>query len=132
VDFRYEWKDDRTMIPIEDCKKGYLYLINSRNLDLAVYDGDGGFIGIREKFGQRFLFTEFHWDTGEPYGTVRPQEELEYCPVVNVSEGNFSEKEYTQNQELFDYLDHYDQIDLNEKRRVELEAAINDFKKERE
>jgi hypothetical protein len=132
VDFGYEWKDDRTMISIEDCKKGYLYLINSRNLDLAVYDGDGGFIGIREKFGQRFLFTEFHWDTGEPYGTVRPQEELEHCPIESISEGKFSEKDYTQNQELFAYLDHYDQIDLNEKRRVELEAAIDDFKKERE
>lgn len=24
-----------------------------------------------------FLFEEYHWDTGEPYGTAKPLEELE-------------------------------------------------------
>ena len=47
-----------------------LYWPRSRNLRAAVYDGSGGFIGIRTKFGERYLFTEYAWD--EPYhGTVR-------------------------------------------------------------
>ena len=50
-------------------EKGRLYHIQSRNLDLAVFDGDRGMIGIREKFGERYLFTEY-LDDGGPFGTV--------------------------------------------------------------
>jgi hypothetical protein len=39
----------------EACKKGRIYLIHSRNLSVGVYDGDGGFIGVREKFGSEYL-----------------------------------------------------------------------------
>lgn len=67
-------------IKLADCKRGYLYRINSRNLSLGVYDGNEGFIGIRTKFGDRYLFTEFHYDQGPPYGTVFPIEEIEPVP----------------------------------------------------
>lgn len=50
--------------------KGRLYKIHSRNLSFGVWDGDKGFIGIRTKFGSRFLFTELHWDVDQNYGTV--------------------------------------------------------------
>jgi len=43
---------------------------NCRNLSYGVYDGKEGFIGIREKFGHEFLFTEYHFDQGPPFGTV--------------------------------------------------------------
>lgn len=70
-----------TRIPLSECKHGYLYKIFSRNLRLGVFDsGDNGFIGIREKFGREYLFTEYHWDIGPPFGTVSPKEELEKCP----------------------------------------------------
>jgi hypothetical protein len=39
-----------------------------------------GCMGKREKFGDWFLFTEFHWDTGAPFGTLRPMIELEKSP----------------------------------------------------
>jgi len=78
----------REYIPLIECKKGYLYRINSRNLSFGVYDGKGGFIGIREKFGGHYLFTEFHWDQGPPYGTVRPVQEIEKIPEnIEVKEG---------------------------------------------
>jgi hypothetical protein len=48
-----------------------IYQIHSRNLDIAVYDGREGFIGIREKFGSTYLFTEYAWEQGPPFGTVR-------------------------------------------------------------
>jgi hypothetical protein len=55
---------------IADCITRRVYVLHSRNLGVGVYDGEQGFIGIREKFGHLFLFTEYHWDQGAPYGTV--------------------------------------------------------------
>lgn len=71
-------------IPLTDCKKGYTYAINSRNLGFGVYDGDQGFVGIREKFYNFYLFTEYHYDQGPPFGTVRPFKELEACPIEDL------------------------------------------------
>jgi hypothetical protein len=71
------------MIPMDQCKHGGLYRISSRNLDLGVYNSNSqGFVGIREKFGYNYLFTEYHWDTGPPFGTVHPKEFLEDCPIA--------------------------------------------------
>lgn len=61
-------KADR--IPIDECVPRRLYKIRSRNLTMGVYDGNEGFVGIREKFKHQYLFTEFHWDQGPPHGTV--------------------------------------------------------------
>lgn len=69
------------MIPQSECIKGHLYRIDSRNLSLGVYDGKGGFIGIRTKFNSRYLFTELYWEASESYGTVRPQEDLGPIPA---------------------------------------------------
>jgi hypothetical protein len=75
------------MISLEDCKHGYTYRISSRNLIYGVFNKPvNGFVGIREKMGSEYLFTEFHYDTGAPFGTVNPLEELEECPVRNLSE----------------------------------------------
>jgi len=69
-------KPDLTgMIAINDCIKGRLYKIRARNFQLGVYDGQGGFIGRRNKFGQWYLFTEYHYDTGAPHGTAMPMED---------------------------------------------------------
>jgi len=65
---REELKKQR--VPLEECVKGRLYKLACRNLGYGVYDGEGGFIGLREKFGNVYLFTEFHWDIGAPHGTV--------------------------------------------------------------
>ena len=63
-------------IALEDCGPRHIYRLDSRNLRLGVFNLDTkGFIGIRLKFGNRFLFTEYHWDTGEPYGTAKPLED---------------------------------------------------------
>ncbi|HET7713885.1 MAG TPA: hypothetical protein VFK94_06620 [Patescibacteria group bacterium] len=68
------------MIPMNDCHTRHLYRLYSRNLDFGVYDGAGGFIGIREKFDSRFLFTEYHREVGSPVGTVQPLEDLGPIP----------------------------------------------------
>jgi len=62
-------------IPLEQCIKGRVYRLHCRNLSHGVYDGANGFIGIRTKFGSRFLFTEIHWDADQHFGTVSGMED---------------------------------------------------------
>jgi hypothetical protein len=73
-------ENKRTYIPISECKTGGIYEIHSRNLLYGVYDGKNGFIGIREKFNNLYLFTEYHWDQGPPFGTVKPLTFLGFLP----------------------------------------------------
>jgi hypothetical protein len=76
------------MIALTDCQQRTVYRIRSRNLLVGVFDGSTGFIGIREKFNSRYLFTEYHWDTGAPFGTVRPLEILgELSADIDLVEG---------------------------------------------
>jgi len=71
-------------LPIDQCKDGYLYRIHSRNLSTGIYsEKSKGFLGIREKFGHNFLFEEYHWDTGAPFGTVHPIECIGQCPIAD-------------------------------------------------
>jgi hypothetical protein len=70
--------DQKDYIALEDCKHNFLYKLMSRNLKYGVFNKEtNGFTGLRRKFGSVFLFEEYHWDTGAPYGTVHPLEELE-------------------------------------------------------
>lgn len=46
--------------------KGRLYRFKARNFFHGVWNGEYGFIGIREKFYDHFLFTEWHADP--PFG----------------------------------------------------------------
>jgi hypothetical protein len=64
---------------LDQCVTGHLYRIFSRNLRLGIFDGQGGFIGIRTKFGERYLFTEYHWDA-PAFPTVKPLEDLGQVP----------------------------------------------------
>lgn len=69
------------MIPLQDCEDRFAYKISSRNLIFGVFNvKNSGFIGIREKFGEEYLFTEYHYDTGSPFGTVIPKEKLIKLP----------------------------------------------------
>jgi hypothetical protein len=75
-------REDMNYVELKDCVRGGVYCLVSRNLPLGVFDGVDGFVGVRHKAGDVFLFTEYHWDTEEhrPYGTVRPLELLEMLP----------------------------------------------------
>lgn len=95
-------------IPLEECQHRHVYRLRSNNLTLGVFNLDAqGFIGIREKFRQRFLFTEYHWDTGEPYGTANPYEDLAELP------------------EHIELRENDPPIDIRRGRRVEWRAAEN-------
>jgi hypothetical protein len=58
----------KTLPNINECIKRRVYKLRSRNLSYGVWNGKDGFIGIRTKFGDKFLDIEFHWDVG--HGTV--------------------------------------------------------------
>jgi hypothetical protein len=74
-------------IPLDKCRHGYAYRIHSRNLSFGVYNEESkGFVGIRSKWENEFLFQEFHHETGAPFGTVWPLEELEQCGVEDLRE----------------------------------------------
>ena len=86
------------IIPVTVCKPGYLYKISSRNLNLGIYDGDYGFLGIRTKFGYRYLFTEYHSDMNNHCATVFPKEEICESPFTE-------EQVYSENKEILDWLE---------------------------
>ncbi len=63
-------------LQIEQLEVAGIYEIRSRNLVVGVYDGEEGFIGVREKMGAEYLFTEYlnreSGGTKVPIDTVRP------------------------------------------------------------
>lgn len=66
---------------MKDLKHGGVYTVNSRNLVVGVWDEPNKqFIGIRHKWGDVFIDTEDHWDTGPPHGTARGVEFIEMLP----------------------------------------------------
>ena len=67
-------------IPLDKCRNGYLYRIEARNAGVGIYNEKEKSFTINRLKGDRFLYPEYHWDTGEPYGTVKPLEEFEEAP----------------------------------------------------
>ena len=90
-------------IPLDQCEHGWLYHIRARNFRLGIYNkAEREFVGIRTKFGNRYLFGEYHWDTGPPLGTVKPIVKLVKSPFETVSErGGDGDAGET----IFDWLD---------------------------
>lgn len=68
------------MIKLEQLQRGRVYRLQSRNLDSGVWNGKDGFVGIRTKFGQRFLDIEIHWGLSKTFGTAQALESLGTIP----------------------------------------------------
>jgi len=68
------------MIKLEQLQPGKVYRLQSRNLECGVWNGKDGFVGIRTKFGRRFLDMEIHWDLSETFGTAQALEPLGAIP----------------------------------------------------
>jgi hypothetical protein len=117
----------KNYISLDQCIKGNLYRIDSRNLILGIFDGKTGFIGIRAKFGNKYLFTEYHWDQGPPFGTVQPKEDLGLVPddfeIYEYRIETIERRDSAVQNEMFEYLT---QKELEEKQlhnqRFDLES----------
>ena len=64
------------MIKLEQLQRGRVYRLQSRDLESGVWNGKDGFIGIRTKFGRRFLDMEIHWGLSKTFGTAQALESL--------------------------------------------------------
>jgi hypothetical protein len=99
-------------IPLDQCVNGGFYRVCSRNLSFGVFiQKSQGFVGIREKFGNEYLFIEYHCDT-EIFGTVYPRELLETCPIDDLREvlpHPDNENMVIVNKPLFEWLKERDQ-----------------------
>lgn len=80
------------MIPLENCIDGNVYKIRARNGSFGIFvrgksdpkafvQGNNAFTLSRWKLGSNYLFDEFHWDMGIPFGTVKPLEDLGPAPI---------------------------------------------------
>lgn len=91
------------MIQKENLKNRGIYKIKSRNLNFGVWNSNqDGFVGIRTKFGARFLFTEYLsrecGGVNLGFDTATPIEFLEDVPE------QFSISDF-KNKELQEYLE---------------------------
>jgi hypothetical protein len=104
-----KWTDANKLdnwISMHDCVHGGLYRLASRNLCIGVYSLDRrGFVGVRTKFDDTFLFTEYHWDCGEPCGTAKPIDMLGQYPNDIVVEGEIRNGQWVENKDLMIWLD---------------------------
>ena len=98
-------------IKMDDLEHGRIYRLKSRNLTVGIWDENSkGFIGIREKFGSRYLFTEYHRDHDPYVGTAAPVEDLgrlsEPVEVVEASRNDASHLPvWEENLKLFRILE---------------------------
>ena len=73
-------------VPFEDVVLGRAYVIHARNGSVGVAvveDGNRGYRLHRKKFGSHFLFVEYDWDEGAPFGTAIPLEAIDGEPPLD-------------------------------------------------
>jgi hypothetical protein len=92
---------------VDDLIHGGIYTLRSRNLRIGVWNAERkSFVGIRTKFGSRFLDCETHWDAG---GTATPMDLIghtDLAPVDGWWDDDAPQGErWTYNGELFPVLD---------------------------
>ena len=96
-------EDNEIKIKLDQCIDGALYSIDARNFSIGVFNKEAqGFVGVRTKFGHRFLDVEFLWDSD---GTVKNADFICMSPVEDSSEGYWLNGEYFNNQELLIWLE---------------------------
>ena len=112
----YESRGITTNIPRNELVDRRVYLLISRNLSVGAWnEANGGFIGIREKFGREYLFTEYFSDGVSPVGTASALKDLGVVVADGIpmdeslmtDDGGFlkDDKGYVQtNAALFDLL----------------------------
>jgi hypothetical protein len=109
---KYQQEGRAPYIEIGDLKPYHLYRIHARNARIGIYLPENySFLIRRNKFNDWYAFEEYHWDTGAPFGTVRPQKELEYTPFgqEDLKQGPWESNGikyygYYKNIELMSYL----------------------------
>ena len=80
------------------------YLCEARNFNIGIWY-NGAMYGIRYKFGDRFIDSEFHWDDGaENCGTCKPLKKITDSLKDRIDETMFSIHNWRGNIVLHDVL----------------------------
>lgn len=130
-------------IKMEDLKEGYTYRISARNAGFGIWrTKHQSFIISRWKFGFNYIFEEYHYDTGAPYGTTKPWEEIEQSPfdpetfIYIDKEWDGEETGWQKKGDKYTEMQHSEEglVYLNvfeEKARVERKEEMEEWKRQR-
>ena len=102
-------------LKIDQLKAGYLYKIIARNANYGIWlPQKKSFIISRVKFGENYLFEEYHWDC-EAFATVKPLEEIEKSPFnadkINIEyskKGDVKVFGYPNKKAILEYLNKFE------------------------
>lgn len=90
-------------IKIDDLKNNYSYKIIGRNAYVGIWvENEKSFMISRYTGLKPYLFHEYHWDIGTPFGTVKPIELIELCPFSVKGKMGYNKIE---EKKLLEYLD---------------------------
>lgn len=107
-------------IKIPDLKDKQLYKIHARNANYGIWLADQqGFLIARHKFGEVFLFVEYHWDC-EAFATARPLNLIEAAPfeaadfeeVEKVNKDGHKYRAHKKGLEILEYLEGFERKEL--------------------
>lgn len=101
-EFYKKMQDSEDYLKIQDLKDKHVYTICARNANVGIWiELEKAFMISRyEVSATPYLFNEYHWDTGEPYGTVKPLKLIGKCSLE--IKDSYSENE---TKEILNYLD---------------------------
>lgn len=87
-------QDSTDYLGIAHMQPSMAYAIWARNAYVGIWlPNTQGFLISRYKmYPLPYLFVEYHWDTGEPYGTAKPLRPLEICPLLLPPESMYREE----------------------------------------
>ena len=93
-------RDNRIKLP--DLQDRKVYRLLARNIKIGVWNADyQEFLGIRTKFGHRYIDSENHWDA-PAFATACPMEVIAELPMEIAMHSEF---EPECNQDLFHWLE---------------------------
>jgi hypothetical protein len=111
-------------IKIPDLKNLGLYEIEARNGKYGIWIAkENGFFLSRHKFGDNFMFMEYHWDFPE-WATAMPIRFIEQSPFEE-SDFDFVEKINSQGYTYKDWRKHHEVITYLNKLEGTLEERTN-------
>ena len=91
-------------IKMPDLKEGYVYKLNARNATFGIWSSkQKGFAISRIKFGNNFLFVEYHYDC-ESFATAAPIKEVEKSPFTEEQVIDAIVHDLNKENEILEYL----------------------------
>jgi hypothetical protein len=100
---------------MDNLEDRHVYKIIARNARYGIWLPETeSFLISRFKFDNNYLFEEYHWDTGPPFGTAKPLEHIGPLPdhLKDVLEGDFFQEDRPNENRLavLEYLNTLEEV----------------------